>query len=49
MVFETEHSGDFKFKGEMYYGGRLVAVDHASTREEVEEKQRRYAEYRGWL
>jgi hypothetical protein len=49
MVEETEHSGGFKFEGKMYLDGRLVSIDHGASRKQVEDAQRIYAEYRGWL
>jgi hypothetical protein len=48
-VEETEHTGGFKFEGKMYLDGRLVSIDHGASRKQVEDAQRIYAEYRGWL
>lgn len=49
MIQDTNEAGEYRFEGKMYVDGKLIAIDHAATLEEVEDKQRKFAEYKGLL
>jgi hypothetical protein len=48
-IYRTDEVDDYRYEGTMTVDGKLVAKDHGYTYYEVAEKQRAYAEWRGWV